>query len=105
MRASNFFFEAGIGHFAGAEDLDFASLQAEISRLSIGIKIVAVSDDAIVRPGEIIQLIPGARSGGAAIAAWPGVGPIQAPVERTYDAVIVHRGQAGLPLVHPLRVA
>ena len=48
VRATNFFFEAWIGNFAGAEDLNFAALQPEIGWLLVGVKNIAGADDAVI---------------------------------------------------------
>src|SRR5271157_5225887 len=111
MSATNFFFEARIRHFARAEHLNLAALQAEIRRFLVGVKVVTRPNDAIVEAREIFQQIARALSRAVywyrrtAVAAGPVVCPIEAPVQRTHHAVIVHRREPGLPVVHPLSVA
>src|SRR5205807_601289 len=113
MRAANFFFEARIGHFARAEDLNLTALQSEIRRLQVRVKVVAGLDDAIVETRKIFQqlaralsrVLPRALPGRTAVAAGPTVCPIEAPVERTYHTIIVHRREPGFPVVHPFGVA
>ncbi len=105
MGTADFFFQARVGGFAGAEDLDFAVFEAEIGGLLVGVKIVAVLDDVIVEAGKIFEEIARGLAGGTAVAARPVVRPIEAPIERTDYAVVVYPRELGLPVVHPLSVA
>src|SRR5208337_2985603 len=82
-----------------------AALYAEIRRLLVGVEVIADANDAVVEAAKIFQQIAGALPRRSAVAAGPVLGPIQSPVQRTHHAVIVHRGKAGLPIVHPLCVA
>ena len=93
MRAANFFLEARVGHFARAEDLNFAALQTKIRWLLIRVKVVAVLDDAIVEAREIFQQIACVLSRAfdlqaTAVAARPVVlsnpGPSPADAPRGY---------------------
>src|SRR5208337_2150789 len=105
MGAADFFLEARIRHFARAEDLDLPTLQAEIGRLLVSVKLVTRTYDAVVETAKIVQQIAGRLPGGTTVAAGPVLCPVQSPVQRTHHAVIVHRGEPGLPVVHPLSVA
>ena len=111
MRTANFFFEARVGNFARAEDLNLAALQPEIRGLLVGVKLVACPMMRSLKrakyssqsrePGpESFQVLPV-----PAVPSRPAVGPLQSPLQRTHHAVIVHRREPGLPVVHPLCVA
>jgi len=103
--AANLVFEAGVRDLAGAEDADFAALEAEVGGGGIGVELVAVGDDAAVVIEEKFFAVAGDVAGGIAVAARPVAGPLRAPLQRPDNAIVVNRGEAGLPIVHPLLVA
>ncbi len=100
-----FGFELGVGNFAGGENFYFAGFEAEIVRALVGVKLVAGSYDAAVEIHEEFGGVGGSLPRLPAIAARPVACEVEAPIEGTDDAVVVHRGEAVLPVVHPLRVA
>src|SRR5580704_19055848 len=105
MSATNFFFEPRVRYFARTEHLDSATLQPEIRRLLVSVKVVACLNNVIVEAGKILQYIARGLTSGSTIAAGPAVRPVQPPVQRTDDAIVVHRRELGLPVIHPLSVA
>src|SRR5207302_10055364 len=98
-------FQSRIGHFASAEHLDLALLQAKVGRSAVRVKLVAIRKDAPVVVAQKLFWIGRYLPGWQAIPAGPVLGPLQTPVQRTDYAVVVHRRKPGLPSVHPLLIA
>ena len=101
----HFGFQPGIGHFARGENLYLASLQAVVAGHRIRIEFVAVRDNAPVGVEKELLRILRHLSGRKAVAARPVPRPLEAPLQRTHHAVVVHRREPVLPVIHPLCVA
>src|SRR5580658_9115410 len=87
------------------ENLYLALLQPEVGRRLVGVKLIAVGDDAPVEIDEELRRIVRGLPRLPAIAARPVLRIFQPPLQRTHHAIIVHRSKPVLPVIHPLCVA
>src|SRR2546422_11151324 len=98
-------FQFRVGRFSRAEDLHLTTLQTEVRRRAVRIKLVAVGDDALIviskKLSRIVRCLPGRKP----LTAGPVASPLHSPLQRTHYTVVVHRGQPVLPFVHPSCVA
>src|SRR5262249_32972951 len=90
---------------AGGENLHLARFEAKIARPRIGVELVTRSENATVVVDDVFLGIFRRLPWPVTIAAGPVARPLYAPLQRSDDAVVVHRGEAVLPVVHPLCVA
>src|SRR5258708_3607819 len=102
--SADFFLPPRIKHFTSASYLHFAPLQQEIGGCFVCEELIAGGDGAQVVLTEVVLTLlmrPGRQE---TVAAGPFARPLNAPLQRTHYAVVVHRREARLPVVHPASV-
>src|ERR1700739_402381 len=67
-------------------------------------ELVAVLNDAIVEAGKVLDQFARTLTVHRTISSRPAQGPLQSPLQRAHDTVVVDRREPGLPIVHPLAV-
>src|SRR5208337_1246137 len=89
---------------AGVKQFDLAMLDAKVRRCLVGVELVTVGDDVIVEGRPEFQhrgLVGAALRRIEILQSRPALCPLQTPLERTHHAIVVARGHARLPVVHP----
>src|SRR5256885_15186486 len=77
------------------------ALEAEIGRRAVCEELVAITDRRFVQLMDEALVIRCLRRK-IAVHQRPMAGPFHTPLQRTHHAVGVSRGEARLPVVHPL---
>ena len=105
------FLRQGLRAHVGWKKLRVAFFKAEVSWTLVAEEFLAVADEQLVDAdhggfgrGRVALNLRTGNSGGEAMRLEKWRNPLKAPFEGAHHAILVARGEAGLPLVHPARV-